>query len=203
MTRYLRWLAVGGVASALLVWSLVLATNGTAADEDKEVRDGILKLADAEAKGDSTAAKKQAEGIAAKVDEIAPVMDLMKPRGDGGLGVGSAPGKITPDGIEKKLIAMDKEKNPMTPAQLTAQGDALARMGEQMAAIAEVAKLKCPVKKKEGDKDPKDWAKWTDEMQKGSLEFANAAKAKDPARLKTVTRKLNSTCSECHSVFRD
>jgi hypothetical protein len=206
MTRYLRWLAVGGVASALLVWSLVLATNGTAADEDKEVRDGILKLADAEAKGDTDAAKKQAQAIAGKVEEIAPVMDLMKPRGDGGLGVGSAPGKITPDGIEKKLIAMAKDAGAMkslTPQQMAAQAEALGRMGDAMAAIAEVAKLKCPVKKKEGQKDPKDWDRWTDEMQKGAREFAEAAKAKDAAKLRTVTLKLNSTCSDCHSVFRD
>jgi hypothetical protein len=202
MMRYVRWCVVGGVASALVVWSLALVATGKAADDDKEVRDGINKLADAEAAKDTGAARTQAEAIAKKIgDELGPVMDLMKPRGDGGLGVGNAPGKVMPDGIEKKLLDMGKK--PLTAAQLNGQSDALARLGVQVAAIAEVAKLKCPVKKKEGQKDPRDWAKWTEDMNKAALELADAAKAKDVAKLKTLTLRLNSTCSECHSVFRD
>jgi hypothetical protein len=206
MTRSVRWLAVGSIASALAVWSLALVATGTAADDDKEVKDTILKIADAEGKKDTDAAQKQAQALAGKVDEIAPVMDLMKPRADGGLGVGASAGKITPDGIEKKLLAMAKDAAAMKPlagGQLKEQAEALARMAEEIAAIADVAKLKCPVKKKEGDKDPKAWAKWCDDMHQTALEFAEVARAKDAAKLKGMTLKLNGTCTECHAAFRE
>jgi Cytochrome C' len=201
MMRNARWLAIGGIASALVVWSLALVGQGTAADEDKEVRDGIEKLADVMAKKDLATAKAQGQAIANKLDEVAPAMDLLKPRGDGGLGVGPKPGAITPDGIEKKLIDMGKK--PMTAAQVTTQADALARMADEVAAVAEVAQHKCPVKKKEGDKDPKDWQTWCQDMRQGGLDLADAAKAKDAAKVKTAVNKLNSTCSNCHAVFRD
>lgn len=203
MSRFVRWLAVGGVTSALVAWSVLLVANGTAADEDKEAKEakaGILKLADVMAKKDMAAAKTQAQAIAKKIDEVATVMDLMKVRGDGGLGVG-APGKFKNDGIEKQLLAMGKV--PLTPAQAKDEGEALERMGDQAAAIAAVAKYKCPVMKKEGQKDPKDWATWCDDMRQAALEFSAAARAKDAAKLKTTTLKLNGTCSNCHSVFRD
>jgi hypothetical protein len=194
-------LAVGGIASALVVWSLALVSRGTAADEEKEVRDSVEKLADAFAKKDTATAKTQGDAIAKKIEEVAEVMDLLKPRGDGGLGVGPKPGAITPDGIEKKLIEMGKK--PVTPAQATSQADALARMGDEVAAVAEVAQHKCPVKKKEGPKDPKDWQTWTEDMRQGGLDLADAAKAKDAAKIKTAVSKLNSSCSNCHAVFRD
>src|SRR5690348_16351471 len=149
MMRYARWLAVGGIVSALVVWSLALVSR--AADEDKELRDSIEKLADVFAKKDLATAKTQGEAIANKLDEVAPVMDLLKPRGDGGLGVGTKPGAITPDGIEKKLL--DMPKHPVTAAQAGSQADALTRLGDEVAAVAEVAQHKCPVKKKEGDKN--------------------------------------------------
>jgi hypothetical protein len=196
-------LAVGGIASALVVWSLALVSR--AADEDKELRDSIEKLADVLAKKDLAAAKTQGEAIANKVDEIAPVMDLLKPRGDGGFGVGAKAGAITPDGIEKKLIDMGKQiqMGKLTPAQVTAQADALERLADRVAAVAEVAQHKCPVKKREGQKDPQDWDKWTKEMRAGGLDLADAAKAKDAAKVKAAVNKLNSSCSDCHAVFRD
>jgi hypothetical protein len=192
-------LAVGGIASALVVWSLALVSR--AADEDKEMRDTIDKVADLMAKKDLATAKTQGEAIANKLDEVAPAMDTLKPRGDGGFGVGTKPGAITPDGIEKKLIEMGKK--PMAPAQVTAQADALERLGERVAAVAEIAQHKCPVKKKEGAKDPKDWDTWTKEMRQGGLDLADAAKAKDANKVKAAVNKLNTSCSDCHAVFRD
>jgi hypothetical protein len=202
MTRYLRWLAVGGVASALVAWSLALATNGTAADEDTEAKNGVLKVADSLTKNDMAAADKQAQALAKKLDDIAPAMDLMKPRGDGGLGVGT-PKQFKHDGIDKELLELGKLKAPMPPAQLKDQGDALSQLGDRVAAIALVAKYKCPVTKKEGDKDPRKWAEWCNEMQKSAREFAAAAKARNAAKLKTVTNRLYGTCNDCHGVFRD
>jgi hypothetical protein len=183
--------AVAGVASALLAWSLALVANGTAADEDKELKGKIEKLADAEGSKDP-GARQQAAAIAKAIDEVSAVMDLMKPGKDGGL---------DSTGIEKRLIAMGKK--PLTAPQVASESDGLAKLGNQVAAIAEVARVKCPVQKKEGAKDPKDWDKWCAEMNQAAQEFAAAAKAKDAAKLKTVTNKLNSTCSECHAVFRD
>jgi hypothetical protein len=195
-------LAVGGIASALVVWSLALVSRGTAADEDKEVRNGIEKLADTFAKKDTATAKTQGDALAKKIEEVADVMDLLKPRGDGGLGVGTKAGAITPDGIEKKLIDMTG-KHPVAQAQAASQADALARMGVEVAAVAEVAQHKCPVPKKEGPKDPKDWQTWCQDMRQGGLDLADAAKSKDAAKIKTAASKLNSSCTNCHAVFRD
>ena len=47
------------------------------------------------------------------------------------------------------------------------------------------------------------WSQWSEAMRKSADELADAAKAKAPAAIKTAAAKLNSTCNNCHGVFRD
>ena len=58
-------------------------------------------------------------------------------------------------------------------------------------------------KKKEGDKDPKDWTTWTDDMLKAAKALAAAAEKKDAKAVKDAAYKLNNSCNNCHEVFRD
>ena len=162
--------------------------------------DAIQKLAQTVAKPDVATARKEAEALA-KTIELDSLMDLFKLRTKDGLGVGTKPGAITPDGIEAKVMALAKK--PLPQKELDAQAEGLTQAGHMVAAVALVAQHKCPVTKKMGDKDPKKWQEWTEEMHKNALELSTAAKAKQPAELKTAATKLNSTCNNCHSVFRD
>jgi hypothetical protein len=193
-----RWLVVGGLASALVVWSLA-ASSTSAADEDKEAKDGVLKIAGMLEKKDADAAKKEADALAKKVEDMEPVMNLMSPVTDGGLGV-AKPAAANPDGIEKKVQDMDKL--PLTQKQVEQQSDALVQMAYEIAAIAKVAQQKCPVPAKQGAKDPKKWQGWSADLEKGALELAEAAKAKKADAVKKAVTTMSNTCANCHEVFK-
>lgn len=197
----MTWQTRGCVAGAVvLAFSLsVLAVRpGTAAD-DKGAAPAVRKLADSIEKGDAGAAKEQADAIA-KTFELEEVMHMLLPRAKKGEGVGEKPGVISPDGIEARFLNLGKK--PLPPKQLEKEGAALARAAYITAAIAEVAERKAP-EKKEGTKDPKDWIAWTKDMKSASIELAKAARGKDPKIVKEAASKLNSSCSNCHGVFRD
>jgi len=199
MKTHARVWVAGAMLLAVGAWSVGGGTGTAAAG--KKVAEAIQKLADTLAKPDVASAKKDAESLAKSI-ELDSVMDLFKLRSKEGLGIGSKPGAITPDGIEAKVIALAKAK-PLAEKDLDAQSEGLTQAGYIVAAVGLVAQHKCPVTKKMGDKDPKKWQEWTGDMHKGALDLAAAAKAKKPAELKAVATKLNSTCNNCHSVFRD
>src|SRR4051812_7606753 len=85
---------------AVSVW-VVAAADSRSADDKNQVKNDILKLAQG-----SGGAK--AEDIAKA--ELGDVMQLFKPRTKGGVGIGPAPGAITPDGIELKIINLATKK---------------------------------------------------------------------------------------------
>jgi soluble cytochrome b562 len=199
-----RVLTVSGVMLALGVCLLSAVGLGIAADdkdekEKKEMTEAVLKLADAVEKGDKDAIQKLTEEIGKKYP-LGTVMELFKPRAKGGLGVDSAPlaGKV--DGIEARI--QDLSKKPLTQADLAKQTADLEKMVKITAAIAQIADYNTP-KKKVGEKDPKDWKTWTMDMQTGAADVTKAIKAKNEKDLKTAAAKLNSSCNNCHGVFRD
>jgi hypothetical protein len=198
MRTQVRWLVSVTLTVAAGVCFLAVAGTGGAAD-DKDLQATVLKIADALEKKDMDGAKKLAQTL--KEEEIEDVMHVMKPRKDKGLGIGPKPGAVLPDGIELKVIAM--AMNELPQKELDAHAADLARAAYVAAAVAEVARDKCPVTKKEGDKDPKDWKNWTDNMQKSALALAEAAKTKKPATVKAAADKLDGACKSCHKVFRD
>jgi hypothetical protein len=194
-----RLLATGAALAILGIWFLANPGNGSAAD-DKDVRDDVLKVAEALEKKDAPGARKQAEAVAKK-NELEDVMGLFRLRTKKGLGVGPTAGVVKPDGIEAKIMALGKQ--PLRGSQLDTEAPALVQSAYVAAAIAEIARDKCPVDKKQGDKDPASWRNWTNDLEKASMDLAAAAEKKDAASIKTAANKMNSTCNACHAVFRD
>jgi hypothetical protein len=198
MMLHVRCLGAGVVAAA--VWFLISAGTGRA-DGEKGLREAVRKLADTIEKKKTAEAKKHAVDLAKKFKSMEDVMALMQGRtGDeGGLGVGAKPGSITPDGIEDKVEALAKK--PLPEKQLAQEADDLARMGYQVAAVMQVAHAKAP-EKDDGDKKRADWFKFVDQTQTTALEFAAVARKKNPAELQKAAKKLDTSCSSCHDVFK-
>lgn len=171
----------------------ILAGMGQAGD-DKAAKEGILKIADAIAKGEDVSS--HAKALAKKIEEIDEIMNLMRPRkgGKGGLGVGSKPGAITPDGIELKLVQMGRDAP--SAAAVAKQAEALEKMAHIVAAIAEVTMAR-PDKKK-----PKNWVKYAKEMRDAAPKLAEAAKAKSPAALQKAAAAINASCNSCHTEYK-
>jgi cytochrome c556 len=202
MSMRAQVLGLGIATLALATLLLIAAGSGSAADDEKEAKEiqaAVRKLADAVEQNNAAEVKKQAAAL--QKYDLLPVMKQLKLRANGGMGIGEKPGTVTPDGIEAKLIGMARKG--LAPAELGKQGADIARAAYIMAAIGEVAKDKSPVKKKMGEKDPKDWAKWSEDMAKFGKELGDATKAKDAAKVKTAAANLNSSCNSCHGIFRD
>jgi hypothetical protein len=194
-----RVLTTGALGLALGIGLLV--TDAAGAADEKEIRAAVQQIADAIAKKDDAGARKQAEGLAKKVEEIYEVMDLMALRkgAKGGLGIGPKPGAVTPDGIERKFIELSKK--PLPQGQLDKEAADLARAAYIAAAIAEVAHAKVPARD-DGMKKRKDWLQWSKDMREGAARLAETAQTKKAADVKAAAVKLNSACNECHGVFR-
>ncbi len=187
-------------AAVLTLAMGLLTTESRSAAQLADVREAVQKIADALAAGDQATAEKLAKELAKEdLGDVMNTMALRKANKKMAFGVGPKDAKISPDGIEAKLISLGKK--PMEK-QVAKESGPLTEMGYRVAAIAEVAKNKAPAKD-EGQKKKADWIKWSEEMSKAGHEFSEAAKAKNAAGVKTAAAKLNRTCSDCHGVFRD
>jgi hypothetical protein len=191
-----RSLVLGAVVLAL---GMALLTRGGLAADKKKVRANTVKAAELLEGKEEEKAKKEMAGMPkdATVDEI---MSILKLRKNEGIGVGAKPISGVADGIES-LIA-NLEKRVPTPKIVEESNADLARAAYISAAVAELIKERCPIKKKKGNQDPEDWKKWSDDMYKESLELAEAIKSKKPADIKAAAKKLNNTCLACHSPFK-
>jgi cytochrome c556 len=190
------------VCATLLAAGLVLlaTSDSQSADSEKEMRAGVLKLADALEKKDKNA-KKMAEDLAKKIDDLEELMHVFSLRTakGGGVGVGSKAGAISPDGIEQQIITLGKK--PLDKAKLDAEADDLVRMAYVAAAVGEITIAKPPLKD-EGKKKKKDWIKFSEDSKTAALELAAAAKGKDPAAVHAAAKKLDSKCDACHDIFK-
>jgi cytochrome c556 len=185
--------AAFGTVLALGVW-FVTAVDSTSAD-DKVGKVGpynaaIIKIA--EGKG-------SAADIAGKAD-LGEVMQAFKPRSKGGLGIGPTADAIKPDGIEQKLIDLGKSKKGLSKGDLAKQADALARAAEATKAIGEITILYAD---KEGKKNPTKWKQLAGDMKKAADDLSAAAHKADADAIKKAVNKLNASCNDCHSDFRD
>jgi len=185
---------VGGFA----VLALGVGLLAVRAADDNGAKDGVLKLAGMVEKGDP-AVKKTAEDVAK--EGLNEAMTLLKLRSKDGLGFGAKAGKdASKDGIEAKIIGLAKKE--LTKAEIKEQAADLEKSAYITAAIAHVTDVHTP-KKKVGDKDPKEWMKSTEDMKQSSMDLAAAAKKGDTAAVKKAATKLNSSCNNCHGIFRD
>jgi hypothetical protein len=195
MNRMRMWAA--GLAVAAL--GVILVAQGGRAGENKEVVAAVDKIAEAFKKGSKDAAKQEGQALAKKTEELLDVMDLLRPRQQGGVGVGDKPGAIIPDGIEQMLLKIGRDAPP--PGTLNKDAGAYEQMAYRLAAIAEVAIAKAPDKDM-GKKLKKDWITWSSDMRDAALELSAAAKSKSGAAVKSAASKLNNSCNSCHSIYR-
>ncbi|NBO93668.1 MAG: hypothetical protein EBV06_15365 [Planctomycetia bacterium] len=189
MTKFVRGLAL--IAGLSLV-----GFNAVRADEEsKKAQKDILEIAaDIEA-GKDIAAKVAA--VKKKYEDLNSLMHAYKPSEKGGIGFGP---KAKGDGIEIKLNSL--AKRALTKTAIDKEKADLVKTGYINIAIAKITDAYAPTKPK-GGKTPKDWKKFTEDMEKASKSLIDAAKAGDSAALKTAATNLNSSCNNCHSDFRD
>jgi hypothetical protein len=174
--------------SALVVWA---GEKETAA---------AVKLGDVVEKKDEAAIKKAAEEVA-RLDFL-ETMRVFAPRAKGGAGVGPKEGGYgTRDGIESMIIFIAKKEDNAKMILEKGAGD-VKKLADITIGMAYVTDLHTP-KKKEGEKNPKDWQTWTADMKKAATDLAAAAEKKDSAAVKAAAFKLNRSCNDCHVVFRD
>ena len=81
-------------------------------------------------------------------------------------------------------------------------GSDFKRLADITLAMAEITQLYKPMKKARG-MDPKDWIKFTDQMKEAAKELRAAVDLNKPDETKKAFTKLYSSCTSCHSVFRD
>lgn len=163
------------------------------------VRENVLRLADAIGRKDPAA-----NHLVTELTPQTPVedaMDLMKLRKQKGFGVGPAASGRSDDGIEAKLLNL--AKRPPKPGDVQTGAADWAHAGYVAAAIARIAEAQCPVKAKQGKKDPANWTKWCQDMSREAVNFAAACDGKDPRAIHDAAKKLTATCNACHADFKD
>lgn len=199
MSLYARKMVAGVVGVALTLSALVGA--GTAADDEKGVPEALKtsvdKIAGAIEKNKSADVKKDTEDL--KKFGLKLSMRLFKTRKGHGFGVIAA-NAADKDGIERKIEALAEE--PLSADDLGKESAALVTAAYRTAAIAAIAESRPPAKD-DGKKKVKDWQKWSAEMKSSALEFAEAAKSKQPAAVQKAAKKVQDSCTKCHDVFRD
>ncbi len=104
-------------------------------------------------------------------------------------------------GIEKELLGLGRR--PLGAQALSQRSRQLTSFGYRAAAIAELAKRNPSDTAQKNAANRKMWDGWADDMAKAAVEFAEAARSKDPKQLKTAAVKLNNSCSQCHEKFRN
>ncbi len=192
----IRTLRFGLLALLLAGLVLPLATLRVRAD-DKEETNKAMKAAKEAVEALIKSGGKGAEALAKKND-IVPVMYLFKPRNErypNAIGYGAKG-----EAVEIKIMNLAKKTLPA--AQLQKESADLITMAKQTKAIGELNKYYAPKTKKAG-KDPKDWHKYNDEMQKYADDLIEAVKSGKPDAVKKVSNALNSACVNCHGIFRD
>lgn len=178
-----------------------LASSRAADDDETKARNTILKMANTLSQNKVDDARQQAQQLKdTDLDDIMPLFALRTERNKKALGMGASPGAIKPDGIEKKIEVLARK--PLSPSELTAEAPAIEQAAYVAAAIALVIHDKCPVQAKEGNKDPNDWKRWSDDMDNFSMKLAAAAKARDPAGIQKAADQLDGTCKSCHAPFK-
>jgi cytochrome c556 len=194
MSNRARTAAFGvALAVALGVWLGTAADLKSADEKGSKVgpyNGDILNLVE----GKGTAA-----AIAGKAD-LGDLMQAFKPRSKGGLGIGPTADAIKPDGIEQKFIDLGKSKRGLSKADLAKQADALAKAADATRAISDVTLLYAD---KEGKKNPSKWKQYVGEMNKAAEDLSKAARKSDSDGIKKAVNKLNDSCINCHSDFRD
>jgi cytochrome c556 len=195
-----KWALTGITGTAFALGLGLTAISSAQAQDKKEVikktQAAIVAAGAALAKGDS-----------AKVAEVEkfdldPIMAAFKPRMRGGIGFGEKAGLVPPneDGIESKCISLGKK--PLSAGDAEKFQGAVSDLAYQVLAIGKATDAKWP-ESKDKSKSKEKWLEFNAIMKEGATELGDAAKAKDSAKIKASAAKINRSCNECHTVFRD
>ena len=155
-----------------------------AADKSKEAKTLADSLADLKQVKADSQAKTEPVDWRKQIDDLKDAMDVFGLPAKGG------------EGIERDLIILGGQRKLLSPAQMS---DKLVLLAYKTALIADVAKAH----QDQGEKKKKEWLRLTDEMRRASLDLAESAKAKKQKETKTALNKLNTSCNDCHTTFRD
>lgn len=181
---------------ALVFWTL---TAYSADDDEKkaqmEAQQAIIKLMDS-MNGNKGDVKGQVEAIRKKFDMLQPIMWVYKKRSKGGIGMG----KDGADDIELTLGKVGSKSGKISPTKIKAMKGDLAKAGQISRAVAEVTDHYA---KEYAKKNPAKWKEYTKEMKKGADELIEAAKGDDVMKIKKAANNLSSSCTNCHSDFRE
>jgi hypothetical protein len=145
-----------------------------------------------------------AEAVLGVYGDLAELMNLLKPKGKGGEGLApalqsNARLKGALNGVEEKIRALAKKS--LTSDRIGVESEELALLGYKLAVLGELTTVFTQDARK-GKGTVADWNRLCLEMRDESLALAAAAARKDAqATFKAATR-LNTTCSECHTMFR-
>ena len=190
-----RTLIVGGLALALGLTTSALALALQGKKGSLEPLDALAKKAQ-----DATFAE-ECKKVAGSL-ELDPVMHSFKPRAKGGFGIGMKAGLVpaNQDGIEAYLPTLSKKG--LSAADAGKLADPIIAMCNRVLAIAEVSDHLWP-ESKESSKSKKKWLDLNEIMKVGAKDLSEAVSTKNYAGVKKAASKLNSSCTDCHSVFRD
>jgi len=136
-------------------------------------------------------------------EDIGDLMNLLKPKAKGGEGIAPALQsnirlKGALNGIEEKIRALAKKKQ--TDDRAASEAQELTLLGYKMAVLGELTVFHAAPQKGKGTQ--KEWNELSFQMRDSSLDMAAAASKKDAEGTFNAANKLNSTCSQCHSLFR-
>jgi len=136
-------------------------------------------------------------------EDIGDLMNLLKPKAKGGEGIAASLQsnirlKGALNGIEEKIRALAKKKQ--TDERAASEAPELTLLGYKLAVLAELTVFHAAPRKGKGTQ--KDWNELSFQMRDSSLDMAAAAAQKDADGTFNAANKLNSTCSQCHSLFR-
>lgn len=188
------------VMTLVAVLGLIFLSDPTYAAGEADIQPIVKKIAEAFKSGDKEGAKKLAVNAAKKIEEIHDVMHLFKTRKQKGLGIGEKAGaNPAKDGIEVALRDLARD----VPASVAKQADALETTGYWIAALAELSIAKGSPVPEKGKKTKKAWTGWSEDMREAGIAFAKASASKGGQEIKSAAAKLNATCNNCHSVFKE
>jgi soluble cytochrome b562 len=195
---------VFGSALALVLVAGMVSLYAQEAKEAVAAKEDVKALADKAAKANWDDLSKAGQELAKKKKyELLDVMTSFKPRRPGGkvsgIGVGAKPGSVTPDGIEAQVINLSRR---VVAANLKNDKD-LIRMAEQTEAVASISTHMPNELARKNAANMKEWQKWSKDMYDHAQALRKALGAKNPAQVKAAAQKLNGTCNECHTKYRD
>jgi len=194
-------LYIAGAVLAAVVGLVFLSGPTQAAGDGKDIPATVKKIGEMFKKKDAKGAATHAAASIKNIEELSELMKMFKTRNKEGLGIGEkALTNPSKDGIEVYLRDLARD----VPANVAKQADALELTGYWIAAMGELSIAQEGKGKVGGSKKTKKaWVGWSADMRDAGLAFAKAAQSKGGQEIKTAASKVNATCNNCHSVFKE